>query len=492
MEKKADEPNLVIADKSETKRERRILLAVEAAVAMKRTICERVEKLMEDGHWLPSWKSAVRKLLKEVFVTPSMVGSKFNSSNGKRCYLFKLHLPLRSGDNFAMTFSARGSFAEVKYAKEVVELRDQLSITEMKDLPPNLWATIVSAVHDTDQNVYLQVEVQYAFERHLTDCPNWIRIPPTLFHRNVPLFVKGKKVDVYKISNDDENCSSEGEFYRWTKHLVPPKSMKWRTGVRLNWNGMLTSFRENPRTIAAFEQQIMRILQLCFRHHSGKCVAAQNLCKLVIEQAGKFHRTKPKTILFDLFDSTSQLGQAVQAEKLHQQYNVRQWMWKYTSSTRQNMVPLFAYEVGGTLKKSNASISAFLSTPLSASKAREVVVAAINTLTHEEVMDIIILLSDIIYNVKKRRETTTNYDTYGWMVAAVKVAYRIDAYENYLKQLMLRLTPHFIGDLANVIGEYSLLSVLPEQLHRKLTSSTSSTGLTACEADWNGNDGEYY
>lgn len=451
------------------------------AAKMKRIIYGRIEKQMEDGHWLPSWKLTVNKLLSESFVSARKVVGEY----GHQYYLFQLNFPLLDGKTFAVDVVTLGSPAEDKYAKEVVELPSRLKTTEMQQLPPNLWATIVSLIHDTGHGSYSQLAIQRAFRQHLVINPNWIRIRPELFHPNVPLFVKGKKVNI--VATDGNRVVGVNEQQRWVKHFIAPSSGfdRWRNpriGVKINWNGEFASGFENPRTITAFEEQIIRIIRLCFRHDRIKCLAAEKLCKLIISQAGKFHPTNSNSnsnffVILDPINSTD-------PEIL--QYNVRQLMWKYASTTKQSMIPFLVCELERliTTKQSCASV------------ARKVVADVIDILTPEEVGDIILLLSDITFNVRKRRTDTGHY---GWMVAAVKVACRIEAYEKYLGNLMIQLgnngsndacndsntsnslgvstSINLIKDLTNIIGEYSLLSQLPDNLRQ-----------TVNEQDWNGKD----
>lgn len=475
---------------------------------------------MDVGHWLPQWKSAVHKLLKEIFV--SIIGEGFSLS-------YQLNFPLRDPGNGFASMKLANHTNSVSSDKAVVNLYPRLRVQEMCQLPPNLWAAIVGAMHNTSYVTCMQVSIKQEFERHLGTHPNWIRVPPALFHPRVPLFVGGEVVNF--SSNDDSSSNnsnivvnSDGKKYHWFEHPTLPRRKvdnrgSVQIGTQLYWNGNLEADWETSQTVAAFEQQIVRIIQLCFRHHSGKCLAAQNLCKLVIEQADKLNESEPRPIVFKLTNlptstiSTSSTGYS------DQECNVRQWMWKYahtnTSASPTTLRPKSSHVC--TLKLTFGEALEAQASGV-AEAALCTVVTVIETLTPEEVMDIITLLSDITFNTQKRHTLTIvndiNCTNYGWMIAAVKVAYRIDAYENYLSGLMLRLgksdsktsdtsatsssigSVNFIKDLANIIGEYSLLSALPDNLllsHETSTANTTATAdtvsvLTVNEDDWNGKD----
>lgn len=447
---------------------------------LRQMICGRIIKMMDDDHWLPRWKSAMNKLLQETSVSAIV------DMNISR---YGFNLPLSNGTVFPLEILYRSDTAYD--AKAVVQLYKHLRVTEMQQLPPNLWATVISAVHNTVYPTCIQASVQNEFNNHLASHWNWIRILPTLIHPKVPLFVKGTKVDIH-CPNDKEVgnvvIGKDGLQYLWVEHPIfpSPKVDSWgnvQTGVKPYWNGTLCSYYENPRTVAAFNEQISRCIQLCFRHHRSKCLVAQNLAKLVIDQAGKFHPIKPKPIVFLVIDPIDIMEKSVE-KSVTQQCGVREWMWEYAHSSS---------------ALSEKMQRMFMPTDIPETNLFETVA---ETLTSEEVMDIILLLSDITYNVRKRRSTIDNHNNYGWMVAAVKVAKRIDAYEKYLAELTSHLgknesdssdssdntgsLPHFIKDLTNVIGEYSLLSALPEPL--LVNCDPSVTTLTTNEADWNGHD----
>lgn len=438
------------------------LVALEEWAGLRQKICMETAERSKQSHWLPRWRRGILRLLEQtkmgfcasttVFVAPA--GNPFAPKEPTAGSLYTIYFRLQNGKFFPLKieFNRAEKSSKAEYVGAVVNLQNRLYVEDsragrgIRDLPVNLWFSFLRIVYRSLHSAF-SIELDKKMEQVLITTHNWIRVPYTSYHPDVPLTIGGNLVKrSVRQSNANNLC--------WIEHPMQLSELgdddyddynhyhlfngREKCGIESIIHGNLRSALPTTHTINLYSEQVMRLLNLCFRHDNSK---RELVCGFV-EQV--------------FMEQAEQALQPVSIDEEKDDDSVRYRVEELLRPLTQPQSPM-RFWFGDSNSPENFWIA---NNPNN---------------NFDEVRDVVLLLSDAAYYKGLRRETYLEEDK--WLVAAVIVAKRVAEYKKHLAQLDIGIGTKLLSPLTNIVGHYFLLHVqLPDPPHVKPAKIT--------EAEW--------
>lgn len=408
-------------------------------------------KQSKQFHWLPRWRRGILRLLEQtkmgfcgkcIFTAPADHPIRsFAPKEPPENSLYIIYFPLQNGKVFPLEIRFK-SYGQVnkEYVDAIVNLRNRLYVENsragrgIRDLPVNLWFSFLRIVYRSLHSTF-DGELLEKIEQVLITTHNWIRVPYTSYHIDVPLTIGGNLV---KRSDKQSNVNN----LCWVKHpmqLSKPGDEDYdyyhlfnnreKCGIEPIYNGNLHLALSTTNTINLYSEQVIRLLNLCFRHDAYK---KELVCAFA------------KQVFYEQVEQTS-LPITIDEEK--DEGSVRYRVEEFLRPLTQSQLPM-QFWFGDSDSPENYWIA---NNPNN---------------NFDEIRDTILLLSDAAYYKGLRRKSYLGEDE--WLTAAVIVAKRVAEYKKHLTQLDVAVGTKLLSPLTNIVGHYFLLHVqLPSPPHVK-------------------------
>lgn len=455
-------------------------------------ICQETAVKSKQTHWLPRWRRGILRLLEQtkmgffggpsIFAVPTnhpagslapvepRAGSLyivyFPLQNGK-FFPLKIHFELRHPTVVVLNLTEYERAECVEYTEAVLNLRNRLYVEDsrngrgIRDLPVNLWFSFLHIVYRELRSSF-NYELCEKIEKLLITTDNWIRVPYTSYHLDVPLVIGGNLVKRSSRQSNVNNLS-------WVNHKMKISKPgdddyddyighhylfndREKCGIEIIDHGNMPSAFLTNHTLNLYREQVNHLLNLCFRHNRSKR-------ELVCAFANQ------------VFDEQAQLAQ--KPMPMNEEIDEGSVRYRVEEFLRPFMQPVQSPMQFWFCESNSSSSSSSLSTSPTSSSVNNAADAPVAADTYDVVRDIILLLSDAAYYKGLRRRSY--YDEDEWLVAAVKVAKRVAEYKKYLTETTINLDYQLPDALSNIVGHYFLLYVqLPDPPHvvpAKITES---------------------